>query len=136
MQRYIVIEPHLSLRDCVDGIDQLAGLAAFEDDAGYACAERVASYAVSHTAAIRSLIATTDEKPTTSRSTQLLTERERDVLHGILDGLINKEIASKLQVSASSIKAVIQEFFHKAGARTRSQLVQIAIEKHSKNWLG
>jgi len=88
------------------------------------------------TAAIRSLIATTDEKPAASRSVQPLTERQREVLHGILDGLTNKEIASKLQVSESSIKAVIQELFHKAGARTRSQLVRIAIEKHSKNWLG
>jgi DNA-binding NarL/FixJ family response regulator len=88
------------------------------------------------TAAIRSLIATTDEKPAASRNTQLLTERQRDVLHGILDGLTNKEIASKLQASESSIKAVIQELFHKAGARTRSQLVRIAIEKHSKSWLG
>jgi len=88
------------------------------------------------TAAIRSLIATTDEKPALSRSVQPLTERQREVLHGILDGLTNKEIASKLQVSESSIKAVIQELFHKAGARTRSQLVRIAIEKHSKNWLG
>lgn len=88
------------------------------------------------TGAIRSLIATTDEKPSAPRSAQLLTERQRDVLHGILDGLTNKEIASKLQASESSIKAVIQELFHKAGARTRSQLVRIAIEKHSKNWLG
>jgi DNA-binding NarL/FixJ family response regulator len=30
-------------------------------------------------------------------------------LHPILDGLANKEIAWKLQVSESSIKAVIQE---------------------------
>jgi DNA-binding NarL/FixJ family response regulator len=88
------------------------------------------------TAAIRSLIANADEKPAASRSVQLLTERQREVLHGILDGLTNKEIASKLQASESSIKAVIQELFHKAGARTRSQLVRIAIEKHSKNWLG
>jgi two-component system, NarL family, nitrate/nitrite response regulator NarL len=85
--------------------------------------------------AIRSLVASRD-KPDTSQSVQPLTERQREVLHGILDGLTNKEIASKLQVSESSIKAVIQELFHKAGARTRSQLVRIAIEKHSKNWLG
>lgn len=86
------------------------------------------------TPAIRSLIAT-DEKLAASRSVQPLTERQREVLRGILDGLTNKEIASKLHTSESSIKAVIQELFHKAGARTRSQLVRIAIENHSKNWL-
>jgi DNA-binding NarL/FixJ family response regulator len=56
-------------------------------------------------------------------------------MRGILDGLANKEIAWKLRVSESSIKAAIQELFHKAGVRTRSQLVRIAIEKHSSNWL-
>jgi len=33
------------------------------------------------------------------------------------------------------VKAVIQELFRKAGVRTRSQLVRIAIEKHSSDWL-
>ena len=56
-------------------------------------------------------------------------------MRGILDGLANKEIAWKLKVSESSIKAAIQELFHKAGVRTRSQLVRIAIEKHSSDWL-
>lgn len=32
-------------------------------------------------------------------------------------------------------KAVIQELFRKAGVRTRSQLVRIAIEKHASDWL-
>jgi two-component system, NarL family, nitrate/nitrite response regulator NarL len=87
------------------------------------------------TGAIRSLIATSDKKQPGLQDVQPLTERQREVLHGILDGLTNKEIASKLQASESSIKAVIQELFHKAGARTRSQLVRIAIEKYSKSWL-
>jgi DNA-binding NarL/FixJ family response regulator len=57
------------------------------------------------------------------------------VLRGILDGFTNKEIAWKLKTSESSVKGVIQELFHKAGVRTRSQLVRIAIEKHSSDWL-
>jgi two-component system nitrate/nitrite response regulator NarL len=64
-----------------------------------------------------------------------LTSRQSEVMRGILDGLTNKEIAWKLSASESSIKAVIQELFHKAGVRTRSQLVRIAIEKHSSDWL-
>jgi two-component system nitrate/nitrite response regulator NarL len=64
-----------------------------------------------------------------------LTPRQGEVLKGILDGLTNKEIAWNLKVSESSIKAVIQELFQKAGVRTRSQLVRIAIERHSSDWL-
>jgi two-component system, NarL family, nitrate/nitrite response regulator NarL len=64
-----------------------------------------------------------------------LTERQSQVMRGVLDGLTNKEIALNLNVSESSVKAVIQELFQKAGVRTRSQLVRIAIEKHSSDWL-
>jgi two-component system, NarL family, nitrate/nitrite response regulator NarL len=64
-----------------------------------------------------------------------LTSRQSEVLRGILDGLTNKEIAWNLKVSESSVKAAIQELFHKAGVRTRSQLVRIAIENHSSDWL-
>lgn len=66
---------------------------------------------------------------------QPLTARQNEVLRGILDGLSNKEIAWNLRMSESSIKAVIQELFHKAGVRTRSQLVRIVIERHSADWL-
>jgi DNA-binding NarL/FixJ family response regulator len=67
--------------------------------------------------------------------TRPLTERQIEVLRGILDGLANKEIAWKTKTSESSVKAVIQELFQKAGVRTRSQLVRIAIEQHSSDWL-
>jgi len=64
-----------------------------------------------------------------------LTERQSQVLHSILDGLTNKEIATRIQASESAVKATIQELFIKAGVRTRGQLVRIAIEKHSSDWL-
>lgn len=67
--------------------------------------------------------------------TRPLTLRQSDVLRGILDGLANKEIAWKLKTSESSVKAVIQELFHKAGVRTRSQLVRIAIERRWPEWM-
>lgn len=67
--------------------------------------------------------------------TRPLTLRQSDVLRGILDGLANKEIAWKMKVSETAVKATIQELFHKAGVRTRSQLVRIAIEQHSVDWL-
>ena len=50
-----------------------------------------------------------------------LTLRQNAVLRGIMDGLANKEIAWRLKTSETSVKSVIQELFHKAGVRTRSQ---------------
>jgi DNA-binding NarL/FixJ family response regulator len=85
--------------------------------------------------AIRSLVSAKNALAEQVEHHRPLTTRQRQVLRGILDGLANKEIAWKLKASESSIKAVIQELFHKGGVRTRSQLVRIAIEKHSSDWL-
>ena len=68
-------------------------------------------------------------------SPKSLTERQRQVLRSILDGLTNKEIAARLQASETAVKATIQELFSKAGVRTRSQLVRVAIERYSLEWL-
>jgi two-component system, NarL family, nitrate/nitrite response regulator NarL len=86
------------------------------------------------TGAVRSLVSGRSSE-TRFEHKRSLTSRQSEVLRGILDGLTNKEIAWKLSNSESSVKAVIQELFHKAGVRTRSQLVRIAIEKHSSDWL-
>lgn len=64
-----------------------------------------------------------------------LTRRQSKALLGILDGLGNREIADRMNVSESSVKAIVQELFNKAGVRTRSQLVRVAIEKHSDDWI-
>ena len=69
------------------------------------------------------------------RALQRLSERERTVLDLVLEGLKNREIAVKLQISESSVKWVIQGLFKKAGVRTRSQLVRVALEKHTRDWL-
>jgi DNA-binding NarL/FixJ family response regulator len=84
---------------------------------------------------LRTVVSGVKEQLTGPPSARPLTSRQHDVLSGILDGLTNKEIAWNLKVSESSIKAVVQELFHKAGVRTRSQLVRIAIEKHGSDWL-
>jgi DNA-binding NarL/FixJ family response regulator len=61
-----------------------------------------------------------------------LSSRERQVLRGVFDGLANKEIAARLEVSEGSVKAVLQQLFHKTGVRTRSQLVRIVLEQYSQ----
>jgi two-component system, NarL family, nitrate/nitrite response regulator NarL len=61
-----------------------------------------------------------------------ITVRERKVLEFILEGLTNKEIGARLDVSESAVKASLQQLFHKTGVRTRSQLVRVALDQHRK----
>jgi DNA-binding NarL/FixJ family response regulator len=56
------------------------------------------------------------------------TPRELKVLRWITEGLSNKEIGSQLDVSESSVKALLQKLFEKTSVRTRSQLVRFVFE--------
>jgi two-component system nitrate/nitrite response regulator NarL len=85
--------------------------------------------------ALRSLLSERRNRSEHLERARPLTARQSEVLRGILDGLANKEIAWKLNTSETAVKAAVQELFHKAGVRTRSQLVRIAIEQHSLDWL-
>jgi PAS domain S-box-containing protein len=64
----------------------------------------------------------------------VLTNLEQTVLRGIFEGQSNKEIAGGLDTSESAVKSTIQRLFTKLGARTRSQLVRIAIERLGKQF--
>lgn len=82
--------------------------------------------------AVQTLVeATTRKQP----PPEPLTARERGVLKSVFEGLSNKEIALRLQISESSVKAALQNLFDKTGVRTRSQLVRIALEKHPRDWI-
>jgi two-component system nitrate/nitrite response regulator NarL len=59
-----------------------------------------------------------------------LTERERQVLLFVFEGLANKQIAERLQISETAVKASLQQLFAKTGVRTRSQLVRVALEQY------
>ena len=59
-----------------------------------------------------------------------LTERERQVLSFVFEGLANKQIADRLQTSETAVKASLQQLFAKTGVRTRSQLVRVALEQY------
>ena len=85
--------------------------------------------------AVRSLVAGASGRGEERRTAQPLNARERAVLKGVFEGLTNKEIAGRLQISESSVKAVMQQLFDKTGVRTRSQLVRIALEQHAQDWL-
>ena len=69
-------------------------------------------------------------KPAAAVAPVAFTERERQVLRGVFDGLANKEIGTRLRISETSVKAALQQLFQKTGVRTRSQLVRIVLEQH------
>jgi len=72
----------------------------------------------------------TGARPRSEAQNEPFTERERQVLSYIFEGLANKEIAGRIGVSESSVKAILQQLFTKTGVRTRSQLVRVALEQY------
>lgn len=59
-----------------------------------------------------------------------LNPRELEVLKLVVQGLANKEIAARLQISESAVKNALQQLFGKTEVRTRSQLVRVALERY------
>ena len=83
--------------------------------------------------AIQALLRASKHQPGANQ-TKPFTERENQVLQGVFEGLSNKEIGARLNISESSVKAALQQLFQKTGVRTRSQLVRIALEEQSARW--
>jgi PAS domain S-box-containing protein len=59
-----------------------------------------------------------------------LSSRELEVLRLVVQGLANKEIASRMDLSESAVKNTLQQLFGKTEVRTRSQLVRVALERY------
>jgi two-component system, NarL family, nitrate/nitrite response regulator NarL len=70
------------------------------------------------------------EELSTQQTTVRFTERERQVLSFVFEGLANKQIGDHLHISESAVKACLQQLFAKTGVRTRCQLVRIALEQY------
>ena len=68
--------------------------------------------------------------PLQESQSERFTQRERQVLSYVFEGLANKEIAERVGVSESSVKATLQQLFSKTGVHTRGQLVRIALEQY------
>lgn len=75
-----------------------------------------------------SMVATLTNTSLQKDSTKALNDRQREVLQGVFEGLSNKEIAAKLDISEPYVKAILQQLFSKTGVRSRSQLVRVALE--------
>ena len=64
------------------------------------------------------------------RERPTLGNREAGVLQLVVQGLANKEIAARMEISQSAVKNTMQQLFAKTGVRTRSQLVRVALEQY------
>jgi two-component system nitrate/nitrite response regulator NarL len=73
----------------------------------------------------QSLVESTD---LISQAPAQYSERDRQILRCLLEGCPNKEIATRLKISESAVKASLQSLFAKTGVRTRGQLVRFALE--------
>ena len=77
-----------------------------------------------------SLAAHDESAPAGESTAPQFNDRQRKVLRFVLEGLSNKEIAWRLQISESYVKAILHSLFQKTGVRTRGQLVRVAFEQY------
>ncbi|MPY93149.1 MAG: response regulator [Acidimicrobiia bacterium] len=66
--------------------------------------------------------------PTAPERLRALTDRERDVLELVGQGLSNEEVAGRLHMSPLTAKTHVSRILSKLGARDRAQLVVVAYE--------
>ena len=62
----------------------------------------------------------------------LLTPRELEVLAALAEGMTNKAIARRLDISLHTVKFHIESLFRKLGARTRTEAVAKASERRRR----
>lgn len=57
-------------------------------------------------------------------------QRQIAVLRMVFEGLTNPEIAARLDMTPSAVKNVLKQIFSQAGAKNRSQMVRITLERY------
>jgi two-component system nitrate/nitrite response regulator NarL len=67
---------------------------------------------------------------TREQSHPRLTDRDKKVLRFIFQGLTNKEIGGRLEISEGAVKFSVRRLCEKLGVRTRAQLVKVALEQY------
>ena len=61
------------------------------------------------------------------------TPREQSVLNLVTEGLMNKEIARRLQTSVRNVEKYVSRLFSKTGTNSRTELVRFALEHGLNN---
>jgi DNA-binding NarL/FixJ family response regulator len=80
-------------------------------------------------AQIKALLTQRNAIPQTPASIKIdLTPREQSVLNLVTEGLMNKEIARRLQTSVRNVEKYVSRLFSKTGTSSRTELVRFALE--------
>jgi NarL family two-component system response regulator LiaR len=77
--------------------------------------------------AAQALVETTNQSPAPGLD---LTEREREVLALMVEGLNNTQIAGRLSVSPSTVKSHVSNILAKLGVASRTEAVTLALRNH------
>jgi NarL family two-component system response regulator LiaR len=77
--------------------------------------------------AAQALVQITNQSPAPGLD---LTEREREVLNLMIEGLNNTQIAGRLSVSPSTIKSHVSNILSKLGVASRTEAVTLALRNH------
>jgi two-component system, NarL family, response regulator LiaR len=77
--------------------------------------------------AAQALVETTNQRQAPGLD---LTEREREVLTLMVEGLNNTQIAGRLTVSSSTVKSHVSNILSKLGVASRTEAVSLALRSH------
>jgi DNA-binding CsgD family transcriptional regulator len=90
---------------------------------------RVIETALEALADLDEYLSTAVRRPRRARLTATLTERERDVLVLLADGLTTGQVAIALSVSEHTVRSRIKSTLGKLGARNREHAIAIAFRE-------
>ncbi len=82
---------------------------------------------------IRSLLGQGEASSLKELQTHNFTPREASVLQLVAEGLMNKEIARRLETSIRNVEKYVSRLFAKTGTSSRTELVRYALENHLVN---
>ncbi len=97
------------------------------DDLGRAIRSAYAGRATLSPEAAQSLVENANLPPPPGLD---LTEREREVLSLMIEGLSNTQIAGRLTISPSTIKSHVSNILSKLGVASRTEAVTLALRNH------
>lgn len=70
---------------------------------------------------------------TDAKGAALLSRREHDVVHWVAEGLTNREIADRMQLSEHTVKNYLFRIFDKLGVSTRAELLLYALSQAAES---
>jgi DNA-binding NarL/FixJ family response regulator len=68
-------------------------------------------------------------EPTSVAIGMILSNREREILALLADGLVNKQIAARLGISTNTVKTHMELLFDKLGVTTRAEAVATGVKR-------